>query len=390
MTRDAAAVALDGGDLPLGPLLALVRPALAALEPGGAIAVLSSSREISDDLPAWCRVERHEYLGREDAGDGVQCHLVARGELGVTVTVDGGERASPSTGFAPRGARSEVGGPSYPFDLVEARRVAPPGCAELYAQAVESAWSAREIPWDTMRCHGPFLDGAIAQTFTFLAENELSALYVPSRFLPRIHPAYAEVAMLLAAQLSDEARHVDVFLRRARAAGGGGTSSVTTQHSLRALLLLDDFLEASFLLAVLGEGTFLDLLRYVEEHAPDDATLQIARRARVDEARHVHFGLLHVRHALAGDPAAAGRLIHAARRRAASLPAGSTVPPAVADALTRLAAVDATPRALARGHEAFRELLVSMDDGRRRRLESAGFTTAQAQEISGLHTPNFM
>src|SRR5258707_13807009 len=134
---------------------------------------------------------------------------------------------------------------------------------------------------------------------TFLAENELSALYVPAGFLPRIHPAYAEVAMFLATQLADEARHIDVFLKRARAGNGGlGISTATTRRSLLSLLEAEDFTEASFLLSVLGEGTYLDLLRFIERHAPDEATSELARRARTDEARQLQFGALHVRPAL--------------------------------------------------------------------------------------------
>jgi hypothetical protein len=59
---------------------------------------------------------------------------------------------------------------------------------------------------------------------------------------PEIHPAYAEVAKFLSTQMADEARHIDVFLKRARAAGGGlGVSSVTTSQSLLSLLELADF-----------------------------------------------------------------------------------------------------------------------------------------------------
>ena len=111
------------------------------------------------------------------------------------------------------------------------------------------------MPWSTVEALPDALERAVGQTMTFLAENELSALYVPSNFLPRIHPAYAEVAMFLATQLNDEARHIEVFLRRARAGGGGlGVSSVTTSQSLLSLLELSDFTEAAFLLSVLGEG----------------------------------------------------------------------------------------------------------------------------------------
>jgi hypothetical protein len=226
---------------------------------------------------------------------------------------------------------------------------------------------------------------------TFLAENELSALYVPSRFLFRIHPAYVETAMFLATQLADEARHIDVFLKRAHARGGPmGISTATTSRSLLSLLELEDFAEATFLLSVLGEGTFLDLLRFVERHAPDEATAEIVRRARADESRHVHFGVAHIRHALSSDAALYDRLEGAVRRRAATLHHAGGVPAPIQDALTVLAARGTDPPGIARGHEEFRRLLDEMHGSRVKRLQSAGFTAEQADAISGLHTPNFM
>ena len=51
---------------------------------------------------------------------------------------------------------------------------------------------------------------------TYLVENEQAALVVPARFLGRIHPHFREVVQLLAMQVADEARHVEVFTRRAR------------------------------------------------------------------------------------------------------------------------------------------------------------------------------
>jgi hypothetical protein len=219
----------------------------------------------------------------------------------------------------------------------------------------------------------------------------LSALYLPSRFVSQIHPAFAEVAMFLASQLADEARHIDVFLKRARIAGGGvGISSVTTSRSLLSLLETRDFTEATFLLSVLGEGTFLDLLSFIETWAPDEATSELTRRARIDESRHVHFGLSHVRWALSHDATLYSRLEASVRRRAATLAGVGGVPAPLQDALTLLAAGSEDPVAIARGHEAFRELLATMHSNRLKRLEHAGFDREQAATISTLHTPNFM
>jgi hypothetical protein len=302
------------------------------------------------------------------------------------------ERADPSSGFAPRGARVEPGGPAYPFTILDRDHAAPPEVARLYDQAVAATWDAsRDVPWSTVGDLPAALERAVGQVMTFLAENELSALYVPARFLPRVHPAYAETAMFLATQLADEARHVDVFLKRARAAGGGlGVSSATTSRSLLSLLQVEDFVEAEFLLSVLGEGTFIDLLRFVERHAPDEATAVLASKARADETRHVHFGLAHVRHALARDPRVYARLEAAVRRRAATLHDAGGVPHALQDALTVLAAGGTEPRRIARGHDAFRELLHGMGENRVKRLVHAGLSPEQARTLSDLHTPNFM
>lgn len=415
------AVAIDAGDLAMGGgLMALVRPALALLEPGGVLAVNSLREGLQDDLSVWCKVQHHEYLGHQRAPGVTETkttrHLIRRGELSVArgprdqagrlVAGEDGRlsadqvlgavpmppAADPTTGFAPRGAQVEPGGPRYPFDLVERDHVAPPEVARLYDQAVESQWDAnRDIAWNQLPELSPTLERAIGQVFTFLAENELSALYVPSQFVSRIHPAYAEVAMFLSTQMADEARHIDVFLKRARAGGGGlGLSSATTSQSLLTLLELTDFTEAAFLLSVLGEGTFLDLLRFIERHAPDEVTADIVRRARNDESRHVHFGLAHVRHALAHDPSLYQRLENAVRRRATAMAAAGGVPDALQDGLTILAAGSTAPGQVARGHDAFRELLDQMHAGRIKRLEHAGFTSQQANTLSELHTPNFM
>ena len=416
LTEELGAVAIDSGDLPLaGGLLALIRPALDRLQPGGVIAVLSRSASVREDLPSWCRSQRHEYVGIERLSGGVDRHLIARSRFAGVVRPNTRETlltprdgrlsaadvlksapmpavADPFTGFAPRGAWVESGGPAYPFSINERDQVAPPEVAKLYDQAVNAQWNAiTDIPWSRVKPLSEPLEQALSQLMTFLAENELSALYLPSCFIARIHPAFAETAMFLASQLNDEARHIDVFLKRARLCRCGlGISTVATSRSLLSLLQIGDFTEAAFLLSVLGEGTFLDLLSFIETHAPDEATFELIRKAKADESRHVHFGLAHVRHGLENDPMLYHRLESAVRRRAATLQDLQRVPAPIQDALTILAAGSPDPQAVTKGHERFRELLETMHSSRIKRLEHAGFTRQQADTISLLHTPNFM
>ncbi len=138
---------------------------------------------------------------------------------------------------------------------------------------------------------------------TYLVENETAALIVPSRFVAQLHPHFREVMQLLAIQAADEARHIEVFTRRALLKGRQpGLSTAGGQASLQTLVDEPDFATASFLLSVLGEGTFLSLLWFLERYAPDPVTAAVCRLAAQDEARHVAFGMAHLREHIAREP----------------------------------------------------------------------------------------
>ncbi|NUN13685.1 MAG: hypothetical protein HUU55_08610 [Myxococcales bacterium] len=153
---------------------------------------------------------------------------------------------------------------------------------------------------------------------------------------------------------------------------------------------MQHFSEAMFLLSVMGEGTFIDLLRYIEQFAPDETTAEIARRARADEARHVHFGMAHIRYALAADPMLYQRLEKAVFHRAATLHQLDSVPAPIQDALTVLAAGGTDPKSIRSGAEHFRQLRHTMFENRIKRLQNIGFSLEQSEVLSGKHTANFM
>jgi hypothetical protein len=182
-----------------------------------------------------------------------------------------------------------------------------------------------------------------------------------------------------------------VFTRRALLCGGSlGTSSAGGRASLATLLTEPDFSLASFLLSVLGEGSFLALLSFLDTHAPDPVTRAVTRLARVDEARHVAFGVAHLEHQAQRDPSLRGRLRAAIERRHDALVDTAGLNADVFDALVILAAGAWTPDAIARGYRAVAELNAAMDEGRQQRLVRLGFPADEAKELSALHTRNFM
>ena len=392
-------------EVDLGPLSfadgahLLVQRGLASLPAGGRLAVRGHDPALRVDLPAWCRSRGH----RVEWPDGAQLAVVVRG----TADIDrwfGAERAgsakpsnlasrpSPTWGLAARGAMLESGGPEPVFDLDDRDLVWADMAPRLYAQAVSRQWDpAAAVPWDAPFDLASEVEAAVVQVMTYLVENEQAALIVPARFVGRIHPHFREVVQLLAVQMADEARHMEVFSRRALLRGDElGTSSAGGRASLFTLVAETDFALASFLLSVLGEGSFVDLLSFLERHAPDPVTRRICRLAGQDERRHVVFGMAHLENQASADPGLRDRLRAAIHRRHDALMDTAGLNRDVFDSLVLLAAGSWAPDEIARGAREVRNLQHVMDQGRQRRLVRLGFQPDEAAALSALHTRNFM
>jgi TusA-related sulfurtransferase len=411
----AATVEAAGTD-PGGVLLAL-RNAVARVGVGEVVEISRGDESLGDDIASWCRLNGCTVAATLDAG-GARTWLLRKGpaaaaweqpDWGIALPRREGGRidlrdwlqgragdipdvAPTYYGFVPRGAVAEPGMPPYPFTLNAKLDVWADNIAALYEQAKAQQWNAAEdIAWDQLPVLPDDIERAVCQIMTFLAENEYLALYIPAKFLPRINARFVEPVLFLATIINDEARHIEVFTKRALANGGGlQYAAAMTEWSLQSLLVQEDYFRSSFLLHVLGEGTFLDLLAYIERHAPDPVTAELVRRSRLDEGRHVAYGIAHVRQALRADPARAEELVASAEERAAVLQATTGINPPVLEALTILGGGGASSQQRKIGTEAVRALHRSMDDYRVRRMLQVGLDRATAEKISELHTANFM
>ena len=409
---DLADLGLDeGGHL-------LIARALARLAPGERLAVSGRHQALRVHLAAWCREHGHQLAGAADGtlpsaegeraagpwpGNAAPALVVVKGSaeerrwLGAVRAGDAGgapeARADQAWGLAARGALVEAGGPPIGAQWSQREHVWADIAPRLYAAAAASQWDpATAVDWAAPLDAVPEeVERAVVQIMTYLVENEQAALIIPARLLSQLHPHYREVMQLLATQAADEARHVEVFTRRALLSGGPlGTSSAGGRASLQTLLAEPDFTTASFLLSVLGEGTFLDLLRFIHDHAPDRVTADVTRLAVRDEARHVAFGVAHTAHLATSDKSYLGTLRNSVERRHATLLDTAGLNAEVFDSLVLLAAGSWSPEAIRRGWQQVRDLQERMDEGRRRRLAYIGFPDDEAAELSALHTRNFM
>jgi len=286
----------------------------------------------------------------------------------------------------------EGGSPEFAFTLADKMDVWSADAGRLYAQGAAAQWDpARAIPWNAQFELPAEVEDAVVQIMTYLIENETAALVVPSRFASQIHPHFREVMQVLALQAADEARHIEVFTRRALLKRTElGLSTAGGQTSLKTLVEEPDFAIASFLLSVLGEGTFLSLLWFLDRHAPDPVTAAVCRLAAQDEARHVAFGIAHLREHIALDSGVLPKLADAVRRRHDALQHTAGLNAEVFDALLLVASGGWDREALRSGHEKVMRLLLEMDALRRKRMANLGFSDAEARELSSLHTRNFM
>ncbi len=382
----------------------LVKRDLRVAPEGEAITVAGKASDLYVHLRAWCRAEGHEF--RLSDADAEGCVVILRGPAAAQ-RWSGAERAGRANplaaaavvehppqrwGLAARGALVESGSPEFHFALAEKVEVWSPDAVRIYAQAAAAQWDpATAIPWDAEFDLPDEVEDAIVQIMTYLVENETAALIVPSRFIAQLHPHFREVMQVLAIQAADEARHVEVFTRRALLRRRElGLSTAGGQASLKTLVDEPDFATASFLLSVLGEGTFLSLLWFIERFAPDPITAAVCRLAAQDEARHVAFGMSHLREHINSEPSVRELLTNAVRRRHEALRHTAGLNAEVFDALVLMAAGSWEPADLRRGHDEVAALIQDMHVSRRKRLIRLGFNDTEAEELSSLHTRNFM
>src|SRR5262245_9309300 len=222
------------------------------------------------------------------------------GKYGV-IPEHGGSHGS----MAPRGCEIPPDMPSLgTYDVDDRGPAGSDNCAELYEEAVARQWSsARDIPWDRLQELPDDIERAVCQLCTQLTEVEFVAGDLPAKWLWRINHDFHEVKLFLASQVFDEARHMDVFRKRALANGGGLlAASPGSEQVLRVILEAPNYAVASSLMHILAEGFVLTLFRSGEFLAPTEVEKKIFRLCMQDEARHVGYGTLHLKRFLQEHP----------------------------------------------------------------------------------------
>ncbi|MCL4421988.1 MAG: ferritin-like domain-containing protein [Actinobacteria bacterium] len=245
----------------------------------------------------------------------------------------------PRRTMAPRGSDVPDDVPDMGYTVNDLSAVWSDNVMELYEEAVSRQWSAtRDIPWSELKPIDLDLEHAMCQLATVLSEVEMVASDFPAKWLWRINHDFVEAKMFLCTQVMDEARHTEVFRKRALANGGGmGRASAVVEQFLKLILDAESYDEGSALMHLLGEGLVLSLFRAGEMIAPSPVEKRIFRLCMQDEARHVSYGTMHLRYRLQRDPLLAADF-HAYLDRGEELISALFTTPEVVEPATILAA----------------------------------------------------
>ena len=192
----------------------------------------------------------------------------------------------------------------------------------LYEEAVQRQWSsATDVPWAELPELPYEMELAMSQLCTFLTQVEFIAGDVPGKYAPNISGEYFEIALFLASQIVDEARHLDVFRKRALANGIG---LLKAGPGAIGLLTAQDFTEVASTLHLVGEGFVQSMFRMGEMFAQSEVDKRMFRLAAQDESRHVAFGVMHMKYVMETQPERRDEIHTYLDRMEGNLGAGST------------------------------------------------------------------
>ena len=279
-------------------------------------------------------------------------------------------------GAAPRGARYDVVAQAdLSPELNRKSDVWAYKVASFTEEAMSRQWDATtDVPWmDLDRHERPEeIEIAFAQLCTFFTEVEMIATDLPAKWIWRMNNQFHEVKHFIATQAIDEARHAEVFRKRALAGGVGLMEALPqAEHALKAILDGDSYSEASAFMHLLAEGNVLTLFRFSEFISPTPVDKRIFQLVMQDEARHVSYGLQHLKWVLDHCPERKEQL-HLALDEAENFTLNQ-FDSALFEAMIVLAGKGTRPEQIRKGIEIVGQLQVKQVEEYFHRLRRAGF-----------------
>lgn len=284
--------------------------------------------------------------------------------------------------MAARGSALVPGLPDLGYTVNRKSDVWSDNVAALYEEAKARRWApAVDIAWSQLQ-HTPrpaALEAAMSQLCTTLEEIALVMMEFPSRWVSLINQEFLELKSYLCAQMIDEARHVEVFRKRALAGGGLKRASVSAEQALKEILCAETYPEASLACNVMLATLVLGVFTQAVTQSSVDA--RIFRLCMQDTARELAYGLGQIRYHLAHQPHRT-EFVHDFLDRTEHTFLGIAGSPELLEPLIVLAGGGVSPDALRRGSQHVRRLLQHTVDAYLERLSAVGLDRRRRSRLA--------
>jgi hypothetical protein len=200
----------------------------------------------------------------------------------------------------PRGASPVVGVPRTDFYALSSKvDIWADNAVDLYEEAIQRRWMAHaDVPWGELTDMPAEVDLAMRQLCTELAQQASIETDVIGQWLHKMNYAYHEVKTFLASELFDAGRHYSAFRQRALLNDGALGLESAAQFNRRLMETRSGWTEVTLFLYVVRGTLTLLLYRYGEAYATRPAEKYLFRRCIEDKARHLAYGMTHLKYAV--------------------------------------------------------------------------------------------
>ena len=200
----------------------------------------------------------------------------------------------------PRGASPVPGVPRTDFYALSSKvDIWSDNAVDLYEEAIQRRWMAHaDVPWDELTELPHEVELAMRQLCTELAQQASIETDTIGNWLHKMNYAYHEVKTFLATEIFDTGRHYSVFRQRALANDGTLGLESSGHINRRLVEVRAGWTEAALYLYIIRGPLTLLLYRYGEAYATNPADKYLFRRCIEDKARHMAYGMAHVKYAV--------------------------------------------------------------------------------------------
>jgi len=202
----------------------------------------------------------------------------------------------------PRGAVATAAMEAMGYTIYEKQELWSDNAAALYEEAIQRRWRpASDVDWASLQSLPDDLERAICQICTHFSEKGQLEADVIAGWEPELSYGYHEIKLYLATVIFEGARHAEVFRKRALS-NGGGLGIQNTGWGFRSVTDARNFTEFVAVQMVLQDSFTLAQYEFCEVYMPHATEKLLFRLAMQDKARHIAYGLAHLKYVLLHRP----------------------------------------------------------------------------------------